>query len=704
MPHVCVLSGPLCVSHCCGRYIMLQDLVNGFPAWGHQKGTMYLYSDTDEGWSIVNKRQWLSDNTSGSIISSQSRHNGLPPSQVKDWCYGDGTSWILCPDIEITAYDRDDDIQGQDNNENKKRKALSFAANHNFQAAATAAVPRLPVDDFQVDYPFRYDNKSYLSRKELKWLKRAYDEDASRLAIGHNLELLRAALQKLGMLGSVDLFQLKDALREAMKLVNGKKTEGEGNALTLMEFLAVCDVLKARNTSMNENSSDADMLDAFVAMGGNRDHSGNIPIGFLQDTAEGFQLKLDNDMLLELDKDSNGIVDYNEFNTLLQSAGTGVADTFRLAGGVPEDPQSVVRIKQLLSSLQTLIEVGGVAQVNAVTWNLLTDRIDENKEITLREFTERIWLPLNLPEELNPCDIHPGDRDGVATLPPRSSSSQSDDLDGSDLNPNTALSLAAMLVGRKSRQHTRAELQSVTLQRRFDVLCRRLKQSTDASTSQQTKEKCTWLTSPLRHTFYFNTELLKRFLSIFASRSIANPLKKKVVGCVSNVVSIIEEHDSTCVPCKIALRENQEAANEVRGTLKSPMSSVKGEKVSRCYTLVQPRIPQDIVCKQYSRNPRTHRWKIEPAPPCKQSTARVYSRTRVGIEVEEFTDPVYVDSRGRMVPTPSYSMACEPVVRKDEKITRRQLGSTNGFLAREFLASIRYHCFSEQQGRVIKVV
>ena len=321
MPQVCILSGPHVISHCCGKYVMSRETANGLPVWINQKASMFLCSDSDEGWSIVTQRRGLTDISTNSIVTSQARHNGQPPQQIKDWCYGDGRVWIPCTEIEFHVPDCEETTLTSSDSQDKKRKQVNqniHSAHINTQpaTATNAAVVRLPVDDFQVDYPYRYDNKSYLTRKELKWLKRAYDEGASRLAINNNLELLRSALQRLGMLGSADLPQLADAVRKAVVLVNkgnaqhinydnetysdmekSKSLEELQKSLTLMEFFAVCDVLKARNKTISEYSTDADMLDAFVAMGGNRDQTGNITIEFLQDAAEGFQLKLDNAML-----------------------------------------------------------------------------------------------------------------------------------------------------------------------------------------------------------------------------------------------------------------------------------------------------------------------------------------------------------------------------------------------------------------------
>ena len=224
--------------------------------------------------------------------------------------------------------------------------------------------------------------------------------------------------------------------------------------------------------------------------------------------------------------------------------------------------------------------------------------------MTLREFAEHIWLPLGLPEEMGISDVKINDREGQSgTLPPRSTSSHDMDIDDNEMSTNAALSLAAMFVGRKSKHYSKGELQSVALQRRFEVLCRRLKHSTTTSTSQHTKDKCTWHSSPLRHTFYYSTDLLRRFLALFNTRfPSVTQFKRRVLSSISSVVIIIDDHDNSCIPCKQALKEERECLKSLRGMKKNVVSISSRHKLQKTPTVSATyQSTRDAVDKAVSR-------------------------------------------------------------------------------------------------------
>ena len=67
-------------------------------------------------------------------------------------------------------------------------------------------------------------------------------------------------------------------------------------------------------------SKDEDALEAFIAMGGNKDRSGLVNLDFLVKTIqEDFGLEIDIKKLIkDIDTDSSGEIDFFEFKSLLQ--------------------------------------------------------------------------------------------------------------------------------------------------------------------------------------------------------------------------------------------------------------------------------------------------------------------------------------------------------------------------------------------------
>ena len=73
-----------------------------------------------------------------------------------------------------------------------------------------------------------------------------------------------------------------------------------------------------------QGSSDEDLLDAFVAMGGQEDGEGSIDADQLIETIKHkFEMTIDIEGLIEaVDEDGSGEIEFDEFKALLQS-GTG---------------------------------------------------------------------------------------------------------------------------------------------------------------------------------------------------------------------------------------------------------------------------------------------------------------------------------------------------------------------------------------------
>ena len=82
----------------------------------------------------------------------------------------------------------------------------------------------------------------------------------------------------------------------------------------LWEFMAMVAYAKSKT---NTNNND-DTLEAFVAIGGNSDGTGQISVEKLVNTLAEFELEVDlAGMLQEVDKDKSGQIDFSEFRLLL---------------------------------------------------------------------------------------------------------------------------------------------------------------------------------------------------------------------------------------------------------------------------------------------------------------------------------------------------------------------------------------------------
>ena len=174
-----------------------------------------------------------------------------------------------------------------------------------------------------------------------------------------------------------------------------KKNFWGGGFLKSTHIEGVVFVVIFLNLNITIGVADRDMIDAFVAMGGNRDQSGNISLEFLRNTARIFQLDLHEDVLVEQDEDGNGLVDFSEFHGLLRSSVTRSYDVFQLAGG-DQTESSVVRLRELVDALTCLSEVGCLT-FSDDKLDELVHRIGDTTPLTLHAFTHSFWVPLGLP-------------------------------------------------------------------------------------------------------------------------------------------------------------------------------------------------------------------------------------------------------------------------------------------------------------------
>eukprot|EP00697_Spironema_sp_BW2_P008064 gnl/Spiro4/22560_TR11127_c4_g1_i1.p1 gnl/Spiro4/22560_TR11127_c4_g1~~gnl/Spiro4/22560_TR11127_c4_g1_i1.p1 ORF type:complete len:167 (-),score=42.91 gnl/Spiro4/22560_TR11127_c4_g1_i1:40-540(-) len=103
---------------------------------------------------------------------------------------------------------------------------------------------------------------------------------------------------------------------EAFTLLDGVERRCP-NTIDFDEFLLVFEA-KKRASRTNVLGYDPDTADAFVAMGGKPDRTGDISTDKLRKTVKEFGLTIDIDQLItEYDRDSSGMIDYGEFSTML---------------------------------------------------------------------------------------------------------------------------------------------------------------------------------------------------------------------------------------------------------------------------------------------------------------------------------------------------------------------------------------------------
>ncbi|GBF97533.1 hypothetical protein Rsub_10456 [Raphidocelis subcapitata] len=146
-----------------------------------------------------------------------------------------------------------------------------------------------------------------LSEEELALCRKAFstfDKDGSGTI---DVKELSAALQSMGQVLSDD---------ELFVLIHDVDEDNSGE----IEFSEFCKVIiKHKAAAAAKDDAEADTVDAFVALGGNPDKSGNVSTDKLRATIKEFGLTLDVDRLIrEVDTDHSGSIGYKEFAAILR--------------------------------------------------------------------------------------------------------------------------------------------------------------------------------------------------------------------------------------------------------------------------------------------------------------------------------------------------------------------------------------------------
>ncbi|KAL1495619.1 hypothetical protein AB1Y20_016487 [Prymnesium parvum] len=117
---------------------------------------------------------------------------------------------------------------------------------------------------------------------------------------------LRAMLQSMGQDPTDE--ELFDMIAEV-------DSDGSGE-IDFSEFLKVIIAQKAKQAGQDDES---DTVDAFIALGGNPDKTGEISTDKLRTIVKDFGLTIDIEKLIrETDTDHSGYIDYNEFKVMMK--------------------------------------------------------------------------------------------------------------------------------------------------------------------------------------------------------------------------------------------------------------------------------------------------------------------------------------------------------------------------------------------------
>ncbi|KAG8458016.1 hypothetical protein KFE25_007223 [Diacronema lutheri] len=139
------------------------------------------------------------------------------------------------------------------------------------------------------------------------------------------IEACREAFQKFDRDGSgaIDSFELRATLQsmgqqptdeELFDMIAEVDADGSGE-IDFPEFLKVMIAQKEKQAAASDES---DTIDAFVALGGAPDKSGDISADKLRKVVREFGLTIDIDTLIrEVDTDSSGFIEYDEFRRMM---------------------------------------------------------------------------------------------------------------------------------------------------------------------------------------------------------------------------------------------------------------------------------------------------------------------------------------------------------------------------------------------------
>ncbi|CAD8072191.1 unnamed protein product [Paramecium sonneborni] len=146
-----------------------------------------------------------------------------------------------------------------------------------------------------------------LSEEDIEQCQRAFNDLDDRGEGEIMTDDLEVALETVG---------LKQKPHKVHKLIS-EIDDGNNGRIKFKEFLG----LYARLKYAGLQDDDQDMIDAFVAMGGNEDKTGNIDAEkLIRIIKNEFELTIDIEGLIkEVDTDGSGVIEFGEFKELLKT-------------------------------------------------------------------------------------------------------------------------------------------------------------------------------------------------------------------------------------------------------------------------------------------------------------------------------------------------------------------------------------------------
>eukprot|EP00316_Scyphosphaera_apsteinii_P022478 CAMPEP_0119307484 /NCGR_PEP_ID=MMETSP1333-20130426/7968_1 /TAXON_ID=418940 /ORGANISM="Scyphosphaera apsteinii, Strain RCC1455" /LENGTH=153 /DNA_ID=CAMNT_0007311037 /DNA_START=13 /DNA_END=474 /DNA_ORIENTATION=- len=124
--------------------------------------------------------------------------------------------------------------------------------------------------------------------------------------------------------GAIDMWELRATLQsmgqdptdeELFDMIAEVDSDGSGE-IDFAEFLKV---ISSQKSKLAKQDDESDTVDAFIALGGKADKTGEISTDKLRAIIKDFGLTIDIDRLIrETDIDHSGYVDYNEFRLMMR--------------------------------------------------------------------------------------------------------------------------------------------------------------------------------------------------------------------------------------------------------------------------------------------------------------------------------------------------------------------------------------------------
>ena len=103
---------------------------------------------------------------------------------------------------------------------------------------------------------------------------------------------------------------------ELFDMIAAVDDDGSGE----IDFGEFCRVIMNQKAQAAAQTDETDTVDAFIALGGNADKTGQVSADKLRSIIKDFGLTIDIERLIrEVDTDHSGFIDYSEFQVMMKS-------------------------------------------------------------------------------------------------------------------------------------------------------------------------------------------------------------------------------------------------------------------------------------------------------------------------------------------------------------------------------------------------